>query len=140
MSFDKQKQALALYRLQQADESLDEAQFLFEGKKSPRSVINRIYYAMFYAVLALLIFEEYSSSKHSGVLSYFNQNFVNKGLFSKELGRALNKAFDLRQRVDYREQVMITHEQVKPFLESGRDFIVACKKYLEDKEYIKSKI
>jgi uncharacterized protein (UPF0332 family) len=66
--WEKQKQ-LAQYRVQQAQESLDEARFLLAGGKSTRSVINRAYYAMFYAVLALLVYEEFSSSKHSGVLS-----------------------------------------------------------------------
>ena len=56
---DKQIQ-LAKYRLKQAEESLDEAVFLLSGRKSPRSIINRIYYGMFYAVLALLIFEPFS--------------------------------------------------------------------------------
>ncbi len=56
MTIDDKKRDLALYRLQEAEESLDEAQFLFDGHKSPRSVINRAYYAMFYSVLALLIF------------------------------------------------------------------------------------
>ena len=43
MTINAKKQALALYRLQQAEESLDEAKFLFDGLKSPRSVINRAY-------------------------------------------------------------------------------------------------
>jgi uncharacterized protein (UPF0332 family) len=68
---NEKKRELTLYRLQQAEESLDEAKFLFEGTKSPRSVFNRIYYAMF-SILAMLVFEEYSSSKHSGVISFFN--------------------------------------------------------------------
>ena len=69
MTPSDKKRELALYRIKEAEESLDEAEFLFKGEKSPRSVINRAYYAMFYSVLALLIFEPYSSSKHSGVLS-----------------------------------------------------------------------
>jgi uncharacterized protein len=71
MTDDDKKEALATYRLQQARESLEEAQYLFSGGKSLRSVVNRLYYGMFYAVLALLIYEPYASSKHSGVLSYF---------------------------------------------------------------------
>ena len=106
MNTAEKKKDLALYRLQQAGESLDEAKYLFDGHKSPRSVINRAYYAMFYSVLALLVFEPYSSSKHSGVLSYFNLRFIKDGLFSEDLGRAVNKAFDLRQRGDYREQIV----------------------------------
>jgi len=69
---EKQKE-LAHYRVQQAEESLDEARYLLTGSRSARSVINRAYYAMLYSVLALLVYEEFSSSKHSGVLSYFNR-------------------------------------------------------------------
>jgi uncharacterized protein (UPF0332 family) len=100
LNITEKKRELALYRVRQAEESLDEAKYLFDGYKSPRSVINRAYYAMFYAVLAMLVFESYSSSKHSGVLSYFNRQYVKTGLFSEDLGRAVNKAFDLRQRGD----------------------------------------
>ena len=98
MTVESNMRELALNRLQQAEESLEEAEYLFNGNKSPRSVINRAYYAMFYAILALLIFEKYSSSKHSGVLSYFNSRFVKTELISRELGRAVNKAFDMRLR------------------------------------------
>jgi len=129
---EEKKKELALYRLEQAEESLDEARFLFEGKKSPRSIINRAYYAMFYSILALLIFEPYSSSKHSGVLSYFNRRFIKGGLLPKNLGRAVNKAFDIRQRGDYREQVVVTREQVAPFLDWAGKFIDSVRHYLEN--------
>jgi uncharacterized protein (UPF0332 family) len=129
---DEKKRDLALYRLQQAEESMDEAKFLFDGNKSPRSVINRAYYAMFYSVLALLIFEPYSSSKHSGVLSYFNRRFIKDGLFPEDLGRAVNRAFDLRQRGDYREQAELLREEVAPFLDWAQRFIDSVKKHLKD--------
>ena len=130
MSIEDKKRNLALDRLQQAEESLDEAKYLFDGRKSPRSVINRAYYAMFYSILALFIFEKYGSSKHSGVLSYFNSRFVKTGLIEKDLGRAVNKAFDLRQRGDYREAVDLRREMVEPFLDQARKFIDAVKNHL----------
>jgi uncharacterized protein (UPF0332 family) len=114
MSIDEKRKLLALHRLQQAAESLQEAQYLFAGGKSLRSVVNRIYYGMFYAVLAILIYEPYVSSKHSGVLAYFNKKFVKGGIFSESLGRSLNKAFELRQRGDYREYFVLTKDQVEP--------------------------
>lgn len=55
MTVEQKKHQLARYRIKQAEESLEEAEFLLLGRKSPRSVINRAYYAMFYAVLALLV-------------------------------------------------------------------------------------
>jgi len=122
---------LARYRLKQAEESIDEAAFLLQGKKSARSVINRAYYGMFYAVLALLIFEPYASSKHSGILGYFNRRFVKPGFFSEELGGVINKAFVLRQRGDYREYEELSYELVRPFVDQGRIFVQEVKDYLE---------
>ncbi len=131
MTIEDKKRELALNRIQQTEESLGEAEYLFDGKKSPRSVINRAYYAMFYAILALLIFEKFGSSKHSGVLSYFNSHFVKTGKIPKELGRAVNKAFGMRLRGDYREQAILTREQVAPFLKLSESFISAVKDYLQ---------
>jgi uncharacterized protein (UPF0332 family) len=132
MNASEKKRELAMYRLSQSEESLAEAQYLFDGEKSPRSVINRVYYSMFYSILALLIFEPYSSSKHSGVLAYFNQHFIKTGLLSEDLGRAVNKAFDLRQRADYREQIVIARDQVAPFLDEAKRFLNTAKDHLKN--------
>ena len=45
---------LIKYRLDQADESIEEARILRKENVSFRGVVNRLYYAMFYAALALL--------------------------------------------------------------------------------------
>lgn len=45
--------ALINYRLEQARTALDDAKFLLDGNRSPQSIVNRAYYAMFYAALAL---------------------------------------------------------------------------------------
>ena len=136
MTASEKMRSLALSRLQQAEESLDEAQFLFDGGKSLRSVINRVYYAMFYAILALLIFEPFGSSKHTAVLSYFNLHFIKNGRLPKELGRAVNKAFELRQRGDYKEIVTIVPEQAEPLLSRAAEFIRAVRQFLVNGNHI----
>ena len=53
---DKEKQIqLSEYRLKQAEESINDTISLLSSKGSPRSIINRAYYAMFYSVLALKV-------------------------------------------------------------------------------------
>ncbi len=126
---------LAKYRLKQAHESLDEAIYLFEGNKSPRSVINRVYYAMYYAVLSLIIFEKYISSKHSGMLSFFNRHFIKEGIFPEEMGRCINKAFELRQSGDYREYSEITSEQVEPYIGCAKSFLQKIEEYLGNNKF-----
>jgi len=82
--------ALVTYRLEQADESLDAARVLLE-KKLDRPAVNRAYYAMFYAVLALLATRKQETSKHSGAISLFDKEFVKSGAFTKDLPRALER-------------------------------------------------
>jgi hypothetical protein len=130
MTVDEEQRALARYRLQQAQESLDEARYLFSGERSPRSVVNRAYYGMFYAVLALLVYEPYSTAKHSGVVGYFNRRFIKNGLLGIEHGRAFNRAFELRQRSDYREFVQLGREEAGPLVEHATAFVRAVREYL----------
>ncbi|MBC8492144.1 MAG: HEPN domain-containing protein [Chloroflexi bacterium] len=131
MSVEEDKKALARYRLDQAEESLDEARYLVSGDKSPRSIINRAYYSMFYAILALLIREPFSSSKHSGILRYFNRSFIKTGILDRELGRWVNKAFELRQRVDYREYFEVTSDQADGLLENAEKFVSIVRGYID---------
>ncbi|MDD5169865.1 MAG: HEPN domain-containing protein [Syntrophales bacterium] len=131
MSTEEKRKSLAGHRLTQAEESLEDAGYLMDGGKSLRSVVNRLYYGMFYAVLALLIYEPYSSSKHTGVISYFNRKFVKSGIFPESLGRHLNKAFEFRQRGDYREYFELSKDQVAPLLTEAREFITDIKAYLQ---------
>jgi uncharacterized protein (UPF0332 family) len=133
---DKEKQVLlARYRLDQAKESIDEAEYLYSGNKSPRSVMNRVYYAMYYAVLALIIFEKFISAKHTGVLSFFNKHFIKEGVFPIEMGRWINKAFELRQTGDYREYVQLTREEVEPYLGFAKCFVKKVEEFLEENKF-----
>lgn len=136
MNADAKRSDLARFPIQQAEESLDEAELLYRSGKSPRSVINRVYYAMFYSILALLIFEPYSSSKHTGVLSYFNRRFVKEGVIPEDIGRVVNKAYDLRLRGDYKEQFVLTREQVEPYIGHARECISAVRNLLIDRGLI----
>lgn len=122
--------ALTSYRLQQAKESLDDAKFLLEGQRSHRSVVNRAYYAMFYAVLALLQKIEKTPHKHSGVMNLFDTEFVLKGVFPKELSKNFHKAFDLRQASDYQAIEPITEEETEETLNKASGFVRSIKEYL----------
>lgn len=93
---------LISYRIDQAKIALEDAKFLLAGNRSPQSIVNRSYYAMFYAALALLQKISKAPSKHTGVISLFDTEFVMKGIFPKELSKDFHKAFGLRQRSDYK--------------------------------------
>jgi uncharacterized protein (UPF0332 family) len=98
----EETETLVSYRLAQAQTALDDAKYLSEGQRSPQGIINRSCYAMFYAAIALLQEIGKIPSKHAGVISLFDTEFVKKGTFPKEPSKDFHRAFELRQVSDYR--------------------------------------
>ena len=71
----EQLEALLRYRIEQAHDTLREAEILLNAA-ALRGTINRAYYAMFYALLALLATKQLGTSKHSGAISLFDREFT----------------------------------------------------------------
>src|SRR3989337_1069430 len=115
----------------QAQTALEDAAFLLQGNRSPQSIVNRAYYAMFYAVLALLQKIGTVPSKHVGVISLFDTEFALKGVFPKELSRVFHKAFELRQVSDYKTGKPIPQEKAQETLNNADRFVEAVKAYLK---------
>lgn len=113
---------LAKYRLEKAKNTLLDAKE-YIGGATLESTVNRIYYAMFYAVNALLITKSLSSSKHAGILSLFNREFVKKGLIEKQLGKFYSDMFDNRKEGDYKDFVKFEKEDVEVWLKKAEEFI-----------------
>jgi len=122
----KEIRTLVLYRLNRADESLDEALILLE-RGHVNTFVNRLYYACFYAVTALLLTKDLSSSKHSGVRALFHQNFVKNGLINREMGKFYDKLFDTRQKGDYADLVYFDKKEVGSWFDEAKKFISSIK-------------
>lgn len=126
------KKDLIQYRLDSAQEMLRDARLLKENGGSPVSIVNRAYYSVFYAALALLVTENVEPNKHAGVLAKFDELFVRQGIFPKEMSRILHHAFDMRQAGDYQKSKVITDEQAVDVLNSAEEFVRAITKKLLD--------
>ncbi len=120
---------LARYRIDKAKEVLIEAEDSYKQNHFGLSV-NRSYYAMFTSARALLALKELDSSKHSGVISLFNQHIVKTGLFSKEVSKSLPKAKDIREDADYGDFVNITQEDAKSQIDNAQMFVEEAERAL----------
>jgi len=123
---------LRTYRLEQADESLEASRTLLE-KELIRPSVNRAYYAMFYAVLALLVPGKKETSKHSGAIALFDRDFVKRGVFTKDFSRWLHDAFDLRQRSDYAPLYRVPMDEAERTLGNAESFVKGVKRTLSEK-------
>ena len=119
---EKHLNDLIKYRIHRAHETLEEAE-LMRKETHFNTCVNRLYYACFYAVLALIEKNGYGSSKHSGVRSLFNQHFVKTKIISIEDGRLYNRLFDARQEGDYIDFVCFDNATVEPWLNQVKKFI-----------------
>ena len=121
---------LVKHRIDQAREALNDAKYLVDGKRSSQSIVNRAYYAMFYAALALLQSISKTPSKHSGVISLFDTEFVMKGTFEKALSKDFHKAFEIRQKTDYKITKPTTRDKAIEMYYKAENFVNKVQDYL----------
>lgn len=129
---DSAKDQAVRARINQAHETLKEAEVLFE-QDLWRGVINRSYYAMFYAVLALAASKGVGISKHTHAIAFLDKEFIKKGILPKELSRALHIGFDERQTSDYGEIWDIDHTEAEQTLSDAKSFVKTIDDYLKNK-------
>lgn len=57
-----------------------------------KNALNRAYYSIFHGMRAVNALAGFDSSKHSGVIAHFNQNYVKEGIFPKETSEIIRLA------------------------------------------------
>ena len=113
---------LVSYRMTRANETMEDARILAKAGRW-NACVNRLYYACFYAVSALLIRRGLSSSKHTGVRSLFNRHYVKTGKVPKDLARIYNDLFERRQEGDYIDFVRFQESQVLPWISKAEELV-----------------
>jgi hypothetical protein len=98
------------------------------------SAVSRTYYAMFYSAQAMLLTKNLSFSSHKGVITKFGEHFIKTGVFSKDMGRELNRAFAKRQIGDYTHAFVISEDEANQLLKNGKDFVAEITQYLKENE------
>ena len=123
---------LSNYRLEQAKENLEEAIALLDINKF-KGASNRAYYAIFHAIKAILALEETDFKKHSSVIAYFNKNYINTEIFSKELGKKVSTARLFREKSDYVDFYIVTKEECEEQIKTAEELINLVEKYINQK-------
>ena len=88
------------YRIQQSFDIIKEVELQIRNKLL-KTAVNRIYYGMFYILLALALKRTHKTSKHQQIIGQFNKEFVKKNKVDKQIGSILHKAFEDRTDNDY---------------------------------------
>ena len=130
--FDEQSRTnLVSYRIERADETLREA-LLLAKEGYYNAAFNRLYYACFYATLALLVKNGIPTSTHAGVKTMLGLHFVSKGSLEKEYGKTFSRLFEIRHSGDYDDFVYCDKEMAEEYIPLAEAFIQRIKELLEE--------
>ena len=118
----EERTSVVEFRLEKAQRAYEQACGVVE-KQYWETIANRLYYAAYNAVSALLIAYGYSSQSHSGVIHLFGQHFVKSGIVSKERGKLYHDLFTMRLTGDYDDTYGLTESDVLPYMEPAKQLI-----------------
>ena len=118
----EERKAVVEFRLEKAQRAYEQACGVVE-KSYWETIANRLYYAAYNAVSALLISYGYSAQSHSGVIHLFGQHFVKAGIFPREIGKLYHDLFTMRLTGDYDDTYGLTENDVLPYIEPVKQLI-----------------
>jgi uncharacterized protein (UPF0332 family) len=120
--------------MKKAKQSLNAAKDLLNKGYKDFSA-SRSYYAMFYAVEAVLLTKNLSFSTHKAVLSAFGKEFVKSGRMPAHLHRYILDAFDAREVGDYGPIDSVSEDESKVLAEQAEELIETIEDYLTKEGY-----
>jgi uncharacterized protein (UPF0332 family) len=118
----EERDAVVAHRLEKARTTLEEVHGII-GLGYWATAANRLYYACFYAVGALLVHNGLAANTHTGAVHLLHAHFVACGKLSREEGRLYSRLFELRQTGDYDDWIELDASDVMPLVEPAADLI-----------------
>lgn len=95
------------------------------------TALNRAYYAVFYAMRAANSLYRFDSKKHSGVISFFQREFLKTELLDKSLSHVITETYTYRGRADYEDLYEPGAIETAMQLENAEQFVAAVAAFLE---------
>lgn len=98
------------------------------------NIANRLYYALFHAVSALLIHDGHNVGTHKGVVVIFGRYYVKEGIFSLADGRLYSQLQTMREKGDYNCSYQTDEDEILPMIDPARSLVQRIGEYLNLQE------
>ena len=126
----EERDAIVSYRKEKARNTLNEIPVLIENEMW-NTAVNRLYYACFFAVNALLISRQIETKTHSGVQRMLSLHFTKTEKLSIEQSRFYADLFDSRQDGDYADFTYFDKSKVEDFYKQALIFVETIEKLID---------
>jgi uncharacterized protein (UPF0332 family) len=127
---DNERNEIIKLRLENAHSTLQEAKLLMDNSYW-NAAINRMYYACYYAVTALLISRGISAKTHAGVRQMLGLHFVKTNLLSTKENAFYSDLFAKRHSGDYDIYICFDEDLTKDLFPQAVNFINAIEKLIK---------
>ena len=127
---------LIYYRLQRSKEDIKAAETMIKYN-SYEAANNRIYYAVFHAILAVQSNDNIKSKRHGQIIGEFNKNYVKNNIFSKNIGSKIKDIQNVRHSSDYDDFYIANKSETKENLKSAKDILNEIEKFIAKKYNVK---
>lgn len=119
------------YRIELARDTIEEVKTHIENKFW-NTAINRMYYACFYAVGALLLKNNIAVSSHPGVRQKFGEHFVKTGIIERDIAKHFTELFEKRHKGDYNDFFDFDEETVLRLYPHSKELVELIEQILEE--------
>jgi uncharacterized protein (UPF0332 family) len=129
MTREEARTHIIAHWVMRADQSLAAARDELSAERIEFAV-NRVYYACFYALSALLLKDGRRFVKHRGVRAAMHQHLVKTGELGRPLADFYDQMFAARHEADYGESPTFAAGAVELYVEQGEQFVAEIRKLL----------
>lgn len=131
------KKDLVIYRLKTSKETLKSAKILFAAEEY-KGANNRAYYAIFHAINAIHALNGKAYKRHKDAIGNFNREYVKTEIFSREIGRKISEAEEIRHASDYDDFYIASREETERQIDVADEFMqlveAYCMSHLENEK------
>lgn len=121
---NEDREQLVKLRIENAHQTMREAKLMMDNEFW-NAAINRMYYACYYAVTALLLKHGIEAHTHSGVRQMLGLHFVKTGKLPVALSNHYSNLFSKRHSGDYDIFMFYDKDAVETIYPQSEEFIAA---------------
>ena len=127
----EERDTIVAVRLQRSYKTMSEAISNIENN-CWHTAANRLYYACYYAVCALLIKNGITAHTHVGAINQLGLHFVRNGIINNNMNKFYRNLYNLRQDSDYDDWIVVNESDIKPLVEPAEKFIAAIESLINN--------
>ena len=128
---NEERNTLVALELKKASETYEDIGVLINANRL-NGAANRMYYAVFHAVCALLIHDGHQVNTHKGSHALFSQHYIKTGILPREYGQLYNQLQTMREESDYNCAYDVEMDELQQRLEPAKRLLDDIKRIVNN--------